>query len=160
MRGRILILGGLLVAVAVAVAALWSPRELVVNYACEPEGLLAKLKSVAQGRVFWERQSHYLEREIAWYIAAPERQARIEEKVAPDLKRLLSEQRQTMKQLYDQYPDLRPSPTEQVAEQLHAQADAMERAEFHAMLEQMRTETIRRLQDCRPVLTARSKGSK
>jgi hypothetical protein len=157
-RGRIWILGALLVAAALAVAALRPASELMVDHSCELDSPVGKLKSFAQGRAFWEGQIEHLEREIAWYASAPKRQARLDKSLAPILAnadRALAENRETMEKLYEQHPDLRPSAEQQAAGELRAQADALERADLNIRLDQMRQQVIRQLQDCRPAIEAR-----
>ena len=107
---RIWIAGAALVALLLAFATLRPASKLLINDSCELDGPVAKLKSIAQGRAFWERQREYLESQIAWL---PERQAQIDKFQAEAYLKtdeLLKKHDQRMEKLYERYPAIRPPP--------------------------------------------------
>ena len=151
MHVRIWIMGGLLIAAALTTCAIRPASELSVNTSCELDGPIAKLKAATQGRAFWEMQRRYLEGEIAWEEDAPRRQAERKE----DLDRILADADESIEEIYKRSPSLRPSAAESAADELRAQADALERAELNAWLERGRLERIERFKQCLPIIEAR-----
>jgi hypothetical protein len=143
--------------VVVGLVAFLPASTLVLDQSCEP-GPVGRLKSAARGRAFWERQLEYLDEKIAWYVAGPERRARIEEELAPplaDVDRLLAREEKRLEALYERYPVLRASPEALDAAESRARAEVREAAALEADLERMRKQIIRRLRACRREIEGR-----
>lgn len=116
-----------------------SPHVLVIDDDVEPIGILNKYRSLVQGASFWENQLYILESELKKEMNAPLEMAKLQKELAE----LAAKNQET---IYQNFPQLRPSPAQQQANALRDWADAIERAEANAMLERMRVERIQSLE--------------
>ena len=119
-----------------------SPDRIVINDSGEIEGIINKARSTVQGKAFWEEQLHVAKSELEWELAEPERLAELERQEnqkSKDLQKLFEE-------AYERFPEIRPSPTERLAEALRENADRIERASARksllSILEEIRSRRI------------------
>jgi len=140
---------GALLVLSVAATSAYLPTErLLLDRSCELDGAFAKLKAAAQGRSFWERQLRALEVEIDRRVN--------ETPLQEEMQRILAEHEALVEEYSKRYPELRTQTrAPSAADQLRAQADALDEAEMHAWLEESRREDIEELRRCVAILTTR-----
>jgi len=140
----------LTIGVTALIALLWPPQRLSVTESCNPDGTVSRVKALVQGRRWWRYQLGFLDLEIQRCKDEPARHARIR----ADVEALKTQTRQTMEGLYKEHPELRPSPEQRAADELRAQADALEQAELEEFIEKARVKELEWLSACRPQIQA------
>ena len=136
---------------ALLVVGLLPAEELAITTSCEVEGLLPRLRASLQGDRFWDGQLRHLDARVQWLIDEPLQKARAE----ADLAEVVAEADAFLEEMYEKYPETRPSPVERAATALREEADMLEQGEVDALWEKVRLETIDSLQACRPFIVAR-----
>lgn len=112
------------------------PGRLVVDEDNQVLGLSNHFRKAVQGRIFWEDQFLEAQKRLESEISEP--------------KRLADEERyfgREMEQLYQDYPDMRPTADEKRVVALRDQADEIEDAELRRDIERWRHEEITRLRN-------------
>lgn len=119
-----------------------SPTTLVVGPDGDVNGLLNVLRQKIQGQHFWKEQLVKAKASLDWELAAPQR----EEERQRRMEKLSKTVDQRFEETYRQHPQLRPSPSEEEAESLRAQADLIEEAETKQTMEKYRVSRITEIQ--------------
>ena len=146
-------------AIAVATTALLPSTELTITDSCQISGPMQKLKSVAQGSRFWDKQLQLLDDTVQDLEAQPESMRKTQQMSVKAFHEALEMARQQMAETYSKYPELRPLPRQTIAGTLREQADAIEFAGALDMLARGKAQRIRSLASCRPaILAARVTG--
>lgn len=130
------------VASMLAYLAFTSPNGLVVRSDGSASGFFNVLRAKIQGQSFWQHQLAKAQASLDWELSAPERQAEFNRKFALRSRSL----DQTIEDMYQRHPSLRPSPAEQYAEALREEADRIEAAELDRRLEESRMTRIAELE--------------
>lgn len=131
-----------IVAMAYGYLFLSSPTTLVVGPDGDVNGFLNVLRQKIQGQHFWKEQLVKAKESIYWELAAPQR----EEERQRRMEKLSKTIDQSLEETYRQYPQMRPSPSEEEAESLRAQADLIEEAETKQTMEKYRVSRIEKIQ--------------
>lgn len=125
-------------ALATAYVGFSSPGKVVIDEQGRIKGLMNEAREVLQGRNFWEDQARFVRNELDWELGEPARKAKFEREV----RQLDAEVNRDMRELYQKFPEMRPTPAERQAEALRDRADAIETAQIERELEFMRRERI------------------
>lgn len=141
LRKRLVWAAGI-VAMAYGYLFLSSPTTLVVGPDGDVNGFLNVLRQKIQGQHFWKEQLVKAKASIYWELAAPQR----EEERQRRMEKLSKTIDQRLEETYRQYPQMRPSPSEEEAESLRAQADLIEEAETKQTMEKYRVSRIEKIQ--------------
>ncbi|SRR5712692_2166746 len=149
-RARSSLASSLLV-LGLAAIVYWPTSELAVTHSCEPDGVIARAKSFAQGDRFWTGQLEKIDARIQLLDRQPEVIAKAQTQVDAAVQKSNDE----MEVIYSKHPGLRPSSSQLASEALREKADASERAEFEAAVSRLRNESIQRLHVCRKVIVER-----
>ena len=139
MKGRgLIVVAGL--AISIAGIHIWANREateLVLDNACRPDGLTARVRANYQGSRFWRSQVAAIDTEIGFVNNLEASRQEIE--VSFD--QMSNQNREFIENLDREVPALRPSPSEEAVQELRQQAleleeqaDAIEQAEAMSML--------------------------
>ena len=140
-----------LLVLGLAAIVYWPASELSVTPSCEPDGVIARARSFAQGDRFWTGQVEKIDARIQLLDRQPEVVAKAQMQVDAAVQKNNDE----MEAIYSKHPGLRPLPSQLAAEALREKADAIERAEFEAAVSRLRNESIQRLHVCREVIVER-----
>lgn len=141
LRKRLVWAAGI-VAMAYGYLFLSSPTTLVVGPDGDVNGLLNVLRQKIQGQHFWKEQLVKAKVSLDWELAAPQR----EEERQRRMEKLSKTVDQRLEETYRQYPQMRPSPSEEEAESLRAQADLIEETETKQTMEKYRASRIEKIQ--------------
>lgn len=126
----------------IAYLALTTPDGLAIRSDGSVSGFFNILREKVQGQSFWQQQLDEARAALDWELAAPERQAEFNRRSALRSRSL----DQTIEDMYQRHPSLRPSPAEQYAEALREEADRIEAAELDRRLEESRIRRIAELE--------------
>lgn len=140
---RVVIAVAAFISLVIAVA-LSSPDKVVIDEILAISDPINHVRAFAQGERFWQTQRSLIEKELAWYAAAPEREEALSiatEKVQEALKRAET----SMEKVYARMPESRPTPAQQEAKTLRRQADKIEAAETHRIIDDMTAKRVVRL---------------
>lgn len=107
-------------------------------------------RECVQGRRFWQNQLNQIDQELRDLNAAP----------AQTFDPVVATQdwNAVMEKVYQEYPEVRPTPTQRRIEQLREQADALEFAEAERILAQMKERRLTELHRIRPRVVAKLQG--
>lgn len=119
-----------------------SPTTLVVGPDGDVSGFLNVLRQKIQGQHFWKEQLAQAKASLNRELAAPQR----EEERQRRMEQLSKKIDQRFEDTYRQHPQLRPSPSQEEAESLRAQADFIEEAEIKQTMEKYRVSRIVEIQ--------------
>jgi inorganic triphosphatase YgiF len=136
----------------VGAVGLWPQGRVALTDQCEPDGALVRFRASIQGGLFWRRQLREIDDEMDWIETEP--QTRADARAAGAQARLKTQA--IMNDFYAKYPR---SASEQAAEDLRDQADALERAEFDVQVSAMLAKRMDQLAQCRPVVASRAQGA-
>lgn len=144
-----------LVGVILSVAYLYlsSPGKVVVQDNGEVKGLVNKTREALQGKRFWKGQLFEVNKELAWKLGEPRREAEFDQ----ELRAMVREFEKEDEQFYRDFPDMRPSPVERHAEALRDRADALEQGELGHELEQWRLQRIAELRRIKRLVEVQAK---
>lgn len=151
---RISIAVALLSVFALITAALLPSTELSITDSCQIDGPMQKLKSVAQGARFWDRQLQLLDETVGDLEAQPGKMRKAQQMAVEKTHEAIERARQSMEEIYSKLPELRPSPRQRIADSLREQADGIEFDEVLDKLEEINDKRIRILASCRPAILA------
>lgn len=129
-----------------------SPGRVVVNADESIDGFVNTVRSKLQGERFWRQQLLQAKLALEWKLSAPERQAKRNARIAEFEERT----NRRLEELYQRNSTLRPSPANQKAEALRAEADSIENDELEKQMEAYRLRRIAELQQIVDFLEARS----
>ena len=150
LRKRLLWAAGIVV-MAYGYLFLSSPTMLVVGADGDVNGVLNVLRLKVQGQHFWNEQLVKAKASLDWELAAPQREEERQRRV----EKLSTRVDHRLEETYQQYPQLRPSPSEEEAESLRAQADLIEQAETKQTMEKYRVSRIEQIQHVVELLESR-----
>jgi hypothetical protein len=139
---------------AIAAVGTWatSPGANTIKLeTCQPDGIFARLSLSIYGPRFWQAQLDGLQRQIAsaqaWKTSLRQLQGNANSAVA-------SGQR-TMEEIYQKYPDMRPTPATREAETLRERADAIERDEGFKVMHELNHKHLSMLERCNAEIRSR-----
>ncbi len=118
-----------------------SPNKLVVDELGNIKGITNKAREIVQGKKFWRRQGLKADEDLKWYLEQPKREAKSE----AEWNALVRELKEEDEKLYREYPEMRPSKAEQLAEELREKADRIEEEEHKKEDEKWRKKEIAKL---------------
>lgn len=130
--------------------AVSSPKGIAVSANGDIKGVLNIVRAELQGESFWRKQLQATQDQLTWLEGQPQRVARRHAKLAE----LDAKFYARLQDSYAKYPNLRPSPPKQRAEELREEADRIEQEELDEQLEQYRLKRIKELQRLIPLLSA------
>lgn len=128
----------------VMAATFSSPETIVIDEALAISGPINHIRAFVQSERFWKTQQNLIEKELAWYAAAPEREEALsvaKEKTQEALKRAEI----SMEKVYARIPEARPSPAQREAKALRRQADEIEAAETRRVIDEITAKKVVRL---------------
>jgi hypothetical protein len=144
---------------AVGAWLFWPPDKVAVGPECQPAGFVASISERLFPKAFWRKQT----------IAVAAQRQNLEEepqRVAEAMARLdesLAKARALLENMYEQHPELRPSPEVQMAEAMRDRAEKMLQAadnlelgaaaeKYRATAEKLRLSRIASLRRCEGIL--------
>jgi hypothetical protein len=142
-----------LMAIVVLYFSLSSPGRVVVNAQGEIQGFVNNIRETLQGNDFWKNQIREVELELERELNFPGSLAEMER----DTAKMSEEFDQFNEEMYQQYPDLKPSETERQAEILRNRADQIEWAESERLMEELSQQRIAELENVLPLIRAKTK---
>lgn len=127
-------------------ASVWlsSPSTVVIDEELTIQGPINRARAFIQGERFWLNQRHLVEKELAWYAAAPERAAAVDaamERSDEAVKRAEA----SMEKVYDRMPEARPTQAQQEAAALRKLASHIEANEAQRLIDEIAAKRIVRL---------------
>lgn len=129
-----------------------SPGNVVVDARGNINGSINRARESIQREAFWKDQLTKVNSELQWELGAPQRQMELDQ----EMNQMMRAIDQSMEEIYLDYPEMRPSPTQQQAESLRERADEIEQQELDLYLENFRIERISELREILPIVKART----
>lgn len=118
-----------------------SPGKIIVDKQGNIGGMINNVRELIQGKRFWRNQLIEVNSELESKLEAPQFQA----KFNPEMNQMVREIDPSLKEIYQKYPDLKPSAAERQADALRERADQIEQQELDRYLEKLRIERISEL---------------
>lgn len=146
-----LLISSIGIAISLAYLAGSSPKGIAVSANGDIEGILNIVRAELQGKNFWKKQLQEVQDRLTWLEGQPQRIARRNAKLAE----LEAKIETRLEDSYTKYPNTRPSPAEQRAEELREEADRIEQEELDEQIEQYRLKRIQKLQRLIPILSSK-----
>jgi len=114
------------------------------------EGFINSIRASIQGKEFWKNQLKEVNSVLEWELGEPQRQAKLNR----EMNQMFREVDQSMEEMYREYPDMRPSAAERLAEVLRERADQIEQQEVDRYIDKIRLERIAELRNILPLVKA------
>lgn len=141
----------LVVPVALIAGAIWlcsaDPGAVVVNEQGQITNKIDTLRERIQGKRFWQDQLRFIDAEFEWRQPQPVQ--------SPPPVPPTQEWDHVIAKLHAEYPELKPSPTQQRINALREEADALEIAEIGRRFDEMNEQRVASLHRIRTLVVAR-----
>ena len=112
-----------------------TPGKVVINEAGDTSGFINSIRSNLQGKDFWKDQVKEVKEELKNELNFPRDQAELKK----DLDKLDTDINRDMEDMYREFPEMRPSDQDRLAENLREEADRIDAQELDKTLDEYRS---------------------